>query len=122
MLAVVRLLAAFTSMFMIYYLKISWMRYYDLLLIFDLLLSFALVGLDACLLAAISCRRASKVFKVSCVAALFLAITIVLTQALPLTIAEVTGFDQAAYLLDWPPNRPWYGPGRHGTHLAILDQ
>ena len=88
----------------------TWLRYYDVVFLIDLATA-ALILLFSTLRAVLWAaeREASHALHA---AGLTLAITLLVTQALPLTILEFTGFDQRVYRL-----RTWFDISPGGGHL-----
>jgi hypothetical protein len=90
------------------YYRLPSLRYYDVLLVIDVATDAILVAFGAILVGLALADFAT--FRVAWTAALALAATLILTQAVPTTIAEVTGFDEKANALT-----PWFQRGENGT-------
>ena len=105
--AILRLFVSLGLIFAIGILKLD-LRYYDILLFIDIVISALLVSfalLHGILLAATSFDR--TLLRISFFGALALTATVLMSQALPLTIIEVTGFDVKAQQMS-----PWFTLGR----------
>jgi hypothetical protein len=98
---ILRMIASLSLLFLIGVIKISILRYFDILLIIDSVTAALLILFTVLRWSLLIFDRDS--FWISRTAVLALAATVLLTQALPQTIIEVTGFDQK--LKDFTP---WY--------------
>jgi hypothetical protein len=87
--------------------KATFLRYFDILFVIDLITATLLLLLTALRWGLRVVDRES--FRISRTAMLALAVTILLTQAVPQTIIEVTGFNRELYKLS--NERAWYHLG-----------
>jgi len=100
-LIVVRLLVSLLLIVAMGQLKVGWLRYYDVIFPLDLATFTIIMGFS--ILRFLLWLADRRVARNSVTAGLTLAITLLVTQALPLTVLELTGFDQKANSLE-----TWY--------------